>query len=163
MAHDDLNNSDNGCDQPPPTSRLNRPDNHRPRTLARPRHRDRFRRVRRQVPIADLIGRLIEHHGLTDEVRARAVCLYWPEIVGEQIASNTFPIGLADGVLQVSVSSSSWMHQLHLRKAAIIAAVNRWVESNQRWLGPPAARHRHPRCSRHRPAAQFDRRPRART
>jgi hypothetical protein len=107
------------------------------RASTRDRKRDRFQRLRRQVPIAVLLGRLLEHHGLTDEVRKRCVCIYWPEIVGMRMASKTFPIGFTEGVLQVSAISSSWLQELRFLKDGLIAKVNAWVDVNRVWLGPP--------------------------
>ena len=137
------NDGDDGDerDAPPAVSRLDRVGDRRYRVLnrtsARSRNRDRFPRIRKQLPIAQLIGRLIEHHGLTDAVRQQCVCLYWPEIVGERIASKTFPATFAEGVLQVSVTNSSWVHELHFFKAQLITKINDWVDANRIWLGPP--------------------------
>lgn len=141
MTEDSDDNDDDEREPPPAVSRIDRAGDRRYRVLTRAtgryRNRDRFRRLRKQLPIAELIGRLLEHHGLTDEVRKRAVCFYWPEIVGERIASKTFPVFFADGVLQVSASNSSWVHELHFFKARLIAAINNWVDANRTWLGPP--------------------------
>jgi hypothetical protein len=142
MAEDD--DDDTGDDEreaPPAVSRIDRVGERRYRVLnratARNRNRDRFQRLRKQLPIAELIGRLIEYHGLTDEVRQRCVCIYWPEIVGERIASRTFPVSLAEGVLQVSASSSSWVHELRFFTTQLIEQINNWVDANRIWLGPP--------------------------
>jgi hypothetical protein len=124
----------------PAFSRLDWVGERRYRVLNRPtagdRNRDRFPRQRTQRPIVELLGRLIEHHGLTDEVRQRCVCIYWPEIVGERIASKAFPVSFATGIVQVSATNSSWVHELHFFKAQLIAKINSWVEVNRAWLGP---------------------------
>jgi hypothetical protein len=125
---------------PPARSRLDRSGARRYRVLTRTR-RDRFRRGRKQVPIDSLIGRLIAHHGLTDEVRQRCVCIYWPEIAGERIASKTFPMAFLEGTLQVAASSSSWIQELQFFKAQLIAKINAWVDTNRVWLGPPPLVH----------------------
>jgi hypothetical protein len=139
--HDDDHDGDDEREAPPAVSRLDRVVERRYRVLnratARYRDRDRFRRLQKQLPIVELLGRLIKHHGLTDEVRQRCVCLYWPEIVGERIASKTFPVSFAEGILQVSVTNSSWVHELHFFKAQLITKVNNWVDANRVWLGPP--------------------------
>ena len=128
MTEDD-NDNDDEREPPPAVSRIDRAGDRRYRVLNRPtgryRNRDRFQRRRRQIPIAELIGRLLEHHGLTDEVRKRAVCLYWPEIVGERIASKTFPVSFAEGVLQVSASNSSWVASSALASAASAPTTSR--------------------------------------
>lgn len=140
---DDDNDGDDaeGREGPPSVSRLSRGDARRFRVLSRAsdrsRTRNRYPRQRRQIPVAELIGNLIKHHGLTDEVRQRFVCLYWPEIAGERIGSKTFPVSFSKGVLCVSGTSSSWVQELRFLKARLIAQVNHWIDANRVWLGPP--------------------------
>lgn len=132
-------NDDN--DGLPPFSRLGRGGTRGYRTLSRTsspyRNRDRFPRRRRQLPVAELIGSLIEHHGLTDEMRQRAVCLYWPEIAGERIGAKTSPLSFAEGVLHVSAINSSWVHEMRFSTAQLVKRINSWVDANRVWLGPP--------------------------
>ena len=125
--------------RPPRMSRLTRPGNRRYRVLTRSttRHHHGYPRLRSQLAVEQLLGKLIAHHGLTEEVRQQAVCLYWPEIAGDRIASKTFPVSFAEGVLQVSTISSSWLHELQFSKTQLIARIHSWVEANQVWLGPP--------------------------
>jgi predicted nucleic acid-binding Zn ribbon protein len=136
--HDDNDNGDdNGREALPAVSRLGRVGNRRYRVLSRATDRYRYPRLRKQLPLEELIGQLIRQHGLTDEVRQRFVCLYWPEIAGERVASKTFPVAFADGVLRVSASSSPWVHEMQFFKAQLIAQINSWVDANRVWLGPP--------------------------
>lgn len=132
--NDDL---DDALNAPPSVSRIGRGRPRPYRAVKRSPTRDRFRRQRRQLPIAELVGILIRHHGLTDECRQRFVCLYWDEIAGERIAPKTWPISLSDGVLHVTAVSSSWVHELQFHKATLIAHINAWVDANRVWLGPP--------------------------
>jgi hypothetical protein len=138
---DDGHDGDGERAAPPAFSRLDWVGERRYRVLnratARPRTRDRFPRLREQLPVVELIGRLIKHHGLTDELRQRCVCIYWPEIVGERFASKASPVSFAAGVLQVSAINSSWVHELHFFKAQLITKTNNWVDANRVWLGPP--------------------------
>ena len=132
--HDDLGESG---DAPPAVSRMARGGPRRYRTLSRPGARGRFARQKRCLPLVELIGALIEHHGLTDECRQRFVCIYWEEIVGERLAQRTWPLRFADGTLHVETDSSSWVHELQFQKATLIAKINAWVDANRVWLGPP--------------------------
>lgn len=120
----------------PVVSRIGLPADRRYRVLGRTRGRDPFRH-RTHVAVGELIGQLIRHHGLTDEVRARFVCLFWPEIAGDRVASKTFPVALTDGMLAVEVSTSSWLHELQFSKVQLIAKINDWIDANRVWLGPP--------------------------
>jgi hypothetical protein len=137
---DDDHDGDGEREPPPAFSRLGWVGERRHRVLkratARHRNRERFPRLREQLPIVELIGRLINHRGLTDEVRQRCVCIYWPEIVGERIASKAFPVSFAAGVLQVSAINSAWVHELHFFKVQLITKTNNWVDANRVWLGP---------------------------
>lgn len=137
----DEHDGDDERGAPPVVSRLNWVGDRRHRILNRAstryRNRDRLSRLWKQLSIGELIGRLVTHHRLTDEVRQACVCVYWPEIVGERIASKTFPTSLAAGVLQVFAINSPWVHELHFLKAQLITQTNNWVNANRVWLGPP--------------------------
>src|SRR5689334_22003586 len=86
-VHDDHDDHDDGHEAPPAVSRLGRVGSRRYRVLSRATDRSRgshrYPRLRKQLPLEELIGQLIRRRGLTDEVRQRAVCLYWSEIAGE--------------------------------------------------------------------------------
>lgn len=133
----DDDNDDDGREGPPAVSRLGWLGDRRYRVLSRATGRYRYPRQRKQLPVEELIGQLIRHHGLTDEVRQRFVCLYWSEIAGERIASKTFPVSFADGVLRVSASSSPWVHEMQFFKTQLITQINSWIDANRVWLGPP--------------------------
>jgi len=158
---DDDNDTGEPLAPPPSISRLGRGGPRRYRTLSRFRTRDRFPRQKRLLPIADLIGILIKHHGLTDECRQQFVCIYWEEIVGgdgcrasgdesqpdsggvnsrggnPQLAARTWPVRFSEGLLHVETDSSSWVHELQFLKQTLIAKINAWVDANRVWLGPP--------------------------
>ncbi len=131
--HDHDSADDTG---PPARSRLDRPRARPYRELKRSFGRLPTR-DRKQRPIAELMGRAIAAHGLTDEVRQQAVCLYWFEIAGERIASKTFPIAFTEGVLHISATSSAWVHEMQFFKSGLIAKINAWVDTQRTWLGPP--------------------------
>jgi Dna[CI] antecedent, DciA len=80
---------------------------------------------------------LINHYGLSDDVRQIAVCLFWPEIVGARFASRTTPLSFTKGVLEVSAASSPWVQEMRFFTTTIIALIHAWIDANQVWLGPP--------------------------
>jgi hypothetical protein len=137
LVSDDTNGRDGR--RPPAHSRLDRGGVRPYRTLTRPSDRasGRDRRQRQQRPIAELVGLLVRSHGLTDEVRQRVVCLYWPEIAGGRIGSKTVPVAFGEGVLHLSAKSSAWVHEMQFFKLGLIARINDWVETNRVWLGSP--------------------------
>lgn len=132
--HDDEDDGDDGGRKPPPRfSRLGPPGGRRSRVL----YRDRYQRLREQAHLPDLIGRVLKRRGYTEEARKQAVGLYWHEIADERIASRTQPDALVRGVLQVSASSSSWVHEMQFYKTRLIAQINGFIDDNRAWLGPP--------------------------
>lgn len=134
MSEDDDDGDDR--DREPPTySRMGNGRVRRYRTLRRATIRTR--RWRMQVPIAEVLGQVLRDHGLTDEARKQAVCLFWFEIAGDRIASKTLPVAFADGVLSIEASNSSWVHEMQFHRTAVIRNINKWVETQQVWLGPP--------------------------
>lgn len=138
---DNSNDDDEGRGSPPPFSRMGRGrPPRRYRELTRYRTRDRLARQRRQLPIAELLGIVIKHHGLTDEARQRFVCLYWDDIA-DRIAPKTWPISFSDGVLHIEAETSTWVHELQFHKAKLIGRINAWVDANRVWLGPPPLVH----------------------
>lgn len=46
-------------------------------------------------------------------------------------------MAFVDGVLQVSATTSSWVHEMQFYKANLITQINTWVDGNRVWLGPP--------------------------
>ena len=137
---DDTDGADDRADLPS-LSRLDRGGARRYRVLRRPDvrrpGRERDRRQRTQRPITELIGMLIDHHGLTDACRQRFVCIYWPEIAGERIASKTSPLSFSDSVLHISAINSSWVQEMQFFKAQLVGQINDWIDANRVWLGPP--------------------------
>ena len=119
--------------EPPDRSRITRGPTRTYRSLAR----DRIPRAKRQLRVGDLLRAIIARHGLSDEVRQRAVCLYWDEIAGARLAPKTWPVSFADGVLHVETETSTWVHELQFHKAPLVARINDWVERNRNWIGPP--------------------------
>jgi len=76
-----------------------------------------------------LSGRMAQH---------RAVAI-WPEVVGPQVAAATRALAVRDGVLTVATKSSTWAHELILRKRTILQslekALGKGMLSDIRFLG----------------------------
>lgn len=138
---DDNDDEDDGNADVPAFSRIRRVWTRQYRVLSRTStgywSSDRFHRQRRLLPIGELLGGLLEHHGVAEEVRRQAVCLYWPEVVGQRFASKTSPQAFSGGLLRVAVVSSAWVHEMQFHKGELIAKINGWIDDNRRWLGPP--------------------------
>lgn len=93
--------------------------------------RDQFERLREQRPLDELLGKLVDLHGIDDAMRAHRVVLEWHVLVGAQVARVTAPDSLQRGILSVWVKTSPWMQELRLLKAKLIADINTGIG------GPP--------------------------
>ena len=80
----------------------------------------------------EVLGTLF--HDMKIESRMEHVMLrkVWQQAVGEQIANNTAPANVRNGVLFVNVASSVWMQQLNFMKDQILEKLNpRLSEKNR--------------------------------
>lgn len=137
MSFDDDSDDGRSPSNPPRRSRIFYRPSRPSRSLERARFRDRFERTGKLLNLRELIGSLIRHHRVSDEVRQRSICLYWHEIVEPRVAAHAFPASFYQSTLNIAVDSSAWMHQLQTTKQHLIDAINGWVEKNRSWLGRP--------------------------
>jgi Dna[CI] antecedent, DciA len=87
------------------------------------RRYDPYPRRRRGIDVADAIAAIVGAHGLTDELRAAALLLRWPEIVGDRVARRSKPDGFWKHVLWIRVANSAWLHELTVMKPQLLNAV----------------------------------------
>jgi predicted nucleic acid-binding Zn ribbon protein len=83
------------------------------------------RRTRETAPAADAIALALARVGVTEEVRTHRIITEWRDMVGERIATRTWPDGLKHGVLWIRVASSAWLHELTLMRAGILDGISR--------------------------------------
>ncbi len=78
-----------------------------------------MKRTGRTHPVGDLMETILPQ---LDSGRRGQVLLprLWKQAVGEVFARQSCPSSIVNGVLQVSVSNSNWLHELHFMKAAIM-------------------------------------------
>ncbi len=76
------------------------------------------------VRLADVLGGVLERHGLQDEVKQAGVVEAWPEIVGEHVAAATRAKVVVDGALFVEVRTSAWLMELNMMKGEFLQRVN---------------------------------------
>ena len=88
------------------------------------RERDRRRRTKAVKPVSELVERVLSGYNVADDVRKRRILTDWQRIVGARIAKNTEPGRVHDGVLDVRVRTSSWMHELSFMTEDIRARIN---------------------------------------
>ena len=83
--------------------------------------RGRNARKKNPVPIARVMGRLLDELGLDDARAVFELAQRWEEAVGTDIARHCKPVGVRQGVLETTVDSSVWAQQLQLRRPEILA------------------------------------------
>jgi hypothetical protein len=77
--------------------------------------------------MGDIVSITIKNLGLQKKYNAQSIILHWQEIVGEDIAANTYPRLVQQGTLMVSVNSSVWSHHLSMMKESIIDKINGFI------------------------------------
>lgn len=68
-------------------------------------------------PVADLIATAMPQ--LTERLVEHQIRRAWSGIVGRDVARRTEPRSLANGILDVGVDNSPWLHELTLRAAEL--------------------------------------------
>lgn len=98
--------------------------------------RDARRRTRREPGSTVPFGRGRDPHGIADVMDALTAGLgwdstlarsdllaSWPDIVGEETANHSRPVGIDDGVLTVACDSTAWATQLRIMRADIVTRI----------------------------------------
>jgi len=78
-------------------------------------------------PIDVVLDKLFTELGLHERYKRSKIISSWEEIVGEQIAKVATAERVVGKKLFVHVSSSTWRHELHLRKKEIVYKINRHI------------------------------------
>ena len=68
--------------------------------------------------------RTSEKWGIADDVERAAAVADWDEIVGEEMARRTRPVGIREGTVFVEVESASWMQELNMMRHEILRRIN---------------------------------------
>ena len=70
------------------------------------------------------VGRLIDDHGWTLDLKVHSVFGRWPDIVGGEVAQHCSPTSFADGKLVVRTESTAWATQLRLLAPTLVRRLN---------------------------------------
>ncbi|MDH5760749.1 MAG: DUF721 domain-containing protein [Gemmatimonadota bacterium] len=76
------------------------------------------------VKVGDVLGGILDRHGVTDQIERIRVLDLWPEIVGEALAEVTRARGVSDTTLFVEVRTSPWLMELNMMKGEVLNRVN---------------------------------------
>ena len=73
--------------------------------------------------IADVVDALTARLGWNSSLARSDLMASWADLVGEETASHSAPVGIDDGVLTVSCDSTAWATQLRLMRAQILTRI----------------------------------------
>jgi predicted nucleic acid-binding Zn ribbon protein len=73
--------------------------------------------------IAEVVDALTARLGWNSSLARSELLESWQEIVGEETASHSSPVGVEDGVLTVSCDSTAWATQLRLMRAQVVTRI----------------------------------------
>jgi predicted nucleic acid-binding Zn ribbon protein len=74
--------------------------------------------------IAEIVDALTARLGWNSPIARSELLDSWAELVGEETATHSTPVGIEDGVLTVTCDSTAWATQLRLMRAAIITRIS---------------------------------------
>jgi predicted nucleic acid-binding Zn ribbon protein len=78
------------------------------------------KRLQKPPRLAEILGHYFKRSGLNRKIEEQKILEAWERAVGEPIAARTQPTGVKNRVLQVKVTNSVWMQQLHFMKGLIL-------------------------------------------
>ena len=81
--------------------------------------------------LSSVIPRVFKQLGLEDGLLGWRAVHEWEQAVGPRIARHTRAVAFREGVLQVEVEGSAWMHELGFLKTDLMRKVNRHLGSRQ--------------------------------
>jgi hypothetical protein len=86
------------------------------------------------MPTADVLQSLLQNRKspLTEQFTRWKVWNAWPEVVGEEIARSTLPVGYLKGTLYIWVKSAPRMQEMIFMLEAIQTRINQFCGS--RWV-----------------------------
>lgn len=73
--------------------------------------------------IAEVMDALTSRLGWNSPLARSELLDSWTELVGEETASHSSPVGIENGVLTVSCDSTAWATQLRLMRSQIITRI----------------------------------------
>ncbi|QDZ15544.1 DUF721 domain-containing protein [Humibacter ginsenosidimutans] len=90
--------------------------------------------------LGGLIDSLADELGWTSPLAKSELIAAWADVVGEETAKHSEPVGIEDGVLTVRCDSTSWATQLRLMRTELLVHIERRFEragvESIRFLGP---------------------------
>lgn len=82
------------------------------------------------IHISDILSSALSKCRSARDTEMTRIWDIWDDTVGKPIAMNAKPDSFKAGVLMVTVSSSTWIHQLKFLEKAIIMNLNKNLDRN---------------------------------
>lgn len=99
----------------------------RPRRKPRVDHEDAFTPGRDPHSLAGTLDQLSEEMGWNTPLAEAELMVAWREIVGDQIADHTTPLGISEQTLTIATDSSAWATQLRLMKHDVLVKLAEYM------------------------------------
>lgn len=77
--------------------------------------------------VEEILTITIRNMGIEKKYNAQSVIVHWKKIVGDDIASHTYPVLVQSGILLIAVNNSVWCHHLSMMKDNIISKINDFI------------------------------------
>lgn len=74
--------------------------------------------------IDELVDQVLKEMGLYQKFKEHEICVLWPEVVGEMIASRTRSVEVLDGKLFVAFTSAVVRNEILMVKEGLMKALN---------------------------------------
>ncbi len=79
--------------------------------------------------VSGVLPRVLKQLGLEQGLLGWRAVSEWAEVVGPRLARRTRAVAFHEGVLQIEVEGSPWMHELGFLKRDLVSKVNRHLGS----------------------------------
>lgn len=79
--------------------------------------------------LAGVLPRVLKQLGLEEGLLGWRAVHEWEQVVGPRVARHTRAVAFRDGVLQIEVEGSAWMHELGFLKTDLMRKINRHLGS----------------------------------
>lgn len=87
--------------------------------------------LKRPISLGDLIHQLMHQHRPASAKHLTRILDIWEIAVGDSISRNAKPGALNGHVLVVTVTNSTWLHQLRFMKADMLVKLNQRLETGK--------------------------------
>ena len=78
--------------------------------------------------IGEVIKRAIKKPGSIRKIKEYSIVAAWPQIVGQKLAANSYPVKIRDGTVIIVAKDNMWAAELKYMSALIIKKINEFLK-----------------------------------